>query len=300
MKVQEHDLGTPTVVMPFANEQDHEICRKLHKKFGTSYYFATKRFRREIRRRVHALYGFVRVPDEWVDNPGPLSREDQVALLANYRSELLRGVDGVQPNDPVLRAFCDVLREVHIPTEEPLIFLQAMESDLTTDRYETYGDLKFYMRGSASAVGVMMCYVLGADTSSSVLDPAMALGEAMQLTNFLRDVGEDADRGRIYLPLEDLASFAVKEEDVLAKRLTDPFIQLMKFEIARARALYAQAATGIPLLPHEARNAVQLSLALYSAILGKIEKQSYDVFSSRARTNKFEKLWIAMKTLAGR
>jgi len=299
MKVQEHDLNTPAVVSAFATSEDHETCRLLHKKFGTSYYFATQRFRPELRRRVHALYGFVRVPDEWVDNPGVLTISEQRTLLGNYRSELLRGLDGVQPSEPVLRAFCDVMREVQMPIEEPLIFLDAMEADLTVERYPTYPDLQGYMRGSASAVGVMMCYVLGVGKKPGVLEPAMALGEAMQLTNFLRDVREDSERGRIYLPLEDMNQFGVSEADLFAHRMTPQIQHLLEYEIVRARGLYRKAQAGISLLPKEAQKAVLLALALYAEILLKIEGQNYDVFVRRARTTRVEKVVIAGKIMLG-
>jgi phytoene synthase len=179
------------------------------------------------------------------------------------------------------------------------LFLDAMAQDLTVTRYATYEDLRGYMRGSACAVGVMMCYVVQAGESPEMLASARALGEAMQLTNFLRDVGEDVRRGRIYLPQEDLASFGVGEPEILAGIRSDRFINLMKFEIARARALYAVADRGIPMLPAEAQKAVRLARILYSRILDRIEDRKYDVFGGRARTSRTEKLAVAARVLAG-
>ncbi|AIE84499.1 phytoene/squalene synthase family protein [Fimbriimonas ginsengisoli] len=272
----------------FASPNDHAECRRLHRKFGTTYYFATRLFGRRTRERVNALYGFVRVPDEWVDNPvgGDIERRNR---LEAYRSELIRALDGVCPTQPVLRAFCDVMHEVGMPLDEPLRFLDAMAQDLSISRYETYEDLRDYMRGSASAVGLMMCSVLEAGNNPAMLEAAVALGEAMQLTNFIRDVSEDYNRGRIYLPAEDMARFGVTEADL---EPTPRFRELIRFEIERARNLYSQADVGIPLLPPRARKAVRLARILYSRILDRVEANGYDVFSARARTSKLEKLSV--------
>jgi phytoene synthase len=291
------ELKMPTVDVPcrYATPADYEVCRKLHRKFGTTYYFATQRFTQNFRLRTHALYGFVRVADEWVDNPNGLTLSQRASLLADFRSQLIRGIDGVEPTHPVLRAFCDVVREVEMPLDEPLCFLDAMEQDLQVCRYETYEDLQGYMRGSASAVGLMMCYLLETTMTEQVVEGAVALGEAMQLTNFLRDVGEDLRRGRIYLPREDMDRFGVSEAMLLRSELSPSFIQLMKFEMDRARKLYKVAERSIPELPRNARFAVRLALVLYRRILQKIEDNAYDVFSRRARTSKGEKLWTAAR-----
>ncbi len=291
------DVLAATLATSFANADDYAVCRQLHRKHGATYYFASRWFRPEVRRRTHALYGFVRVPDEWVDNPGGLTVTRRIDLLHDWRTQLLHGLDGVRPNHPALRAFCDVVRETGMPLEEPLAFLEAMEQDLHVDRYPTYADLRDYMRGSASAVGIMTCHVLGAEAKPEVAKAARALGEAMQLTNFLRDVGEDAVRGRIYLPLEDLASFDVTEDEIVAGQSSDRFLNLMRFEIARARALYAEADKGIPLLPTESQKAVLLARVLYSRILERIEERGYDVFTGRARVGRLEKLSVAARIL---
>lgn len=295
----ETELTDERPLGPFASASDHAECRRLHRKHGTTYYFATQRFERATRPRVHALYGFVRVPDEWVDNPGDQPTANPATKLCEYRSQLLRGLDGVRPDHPVLRAFCDVVRECGMPLQEPLLFLDAMEQDLTVTRYPTYADLQGYMRGSAAAVGVMMCSVLGTAPDPTTLAGARALGEAMQLTNFLRDIKEDMARGRIYLPQEDLASFGVTEEDLAEERVTEPFRDLMRFEIARARALYAVADEAILRLPRHAQKPVRLARILYSRILDRIEALDYDIYQTRARTTKLEKLLTAVKVEFG-
>lgn len=284
--------------MPFASESDFLECSRLHRKFGTTYYFASRRLPKEVRRRVDAVYGFVRVPDEWVDNPGTLSAEDSANLLRQYRQELMAAHYGVPPSFPSLRAFADVLRETKIPLEEPTVFLDAMESDLTVSRYKTYAELQNYMRGSAVAVGLMMLYVLEADLTPETIEGATALGEAMQLTNFLRDVGEDYARGRIYIPQAELEEFNVSESMIAGSNVSPEFVRMMKFQIDRARQLFDRSDAAIPMLGEEVRFGVALARELYSKILEKIELNGYDVLNLRARTTPQDKMMAAWKLWA--
>ncbi len=279
---------------PYAGDADFEVCRRIHRRYGTTYYFATRFFPQAIRRRTHALYAFVRLPDEWVDNPdcGPSETRTR---LRNFRQELVEGVQGSRPESGVLRAFCDVVSECAIPLEEPLRFLDSMEQDLTTSRYATYEDLRGYMRGSASAVGLMMCHVLSARVDPKALPHAMALGEAMQMTNFLRDIREDVLRQRIYLPLEHLSRFGVTEGELLEGQPGPGFKELLKFEIDHTRSLYRYADEGIQYLPPFSRKAILLASCLYAQILEKIEQSNYRVFEGRARTTSTEKLRAAAK-----
>lgn len=289
----------PTAAV-FGSRADHAECRRLHRKYGSTYYFATQAFPARMKRRVHALYGFVRVPDEWVDNGGDVSPARMRRRMRDYRAQLLRGLDGVRPEHAVLRAFVDTMREVRMPLEEPLLFLDAMEADFTVDRYATYDDLLGYIRGSATAVGLMMCHVIGAEPEPDVVEAATALAEAMQMTNFLRDVGEDwRERGRIYMPQDELARFGVTEEDIARGEVTERWREFMRFQIARTRALYDKADLGIPLLPRPTRRAVRLARILYCRILDRIEERDYDSFSGRARTSRQEKLSVLARVAAG-
>lgn len=285
--------------MRFASSADFEVCRKIHKAFGTTYYFATQRFPKDIRQFVHATYGFVRVPDEWVDNPGNMSKKEQLSLLANWRSQLLDGLGGKCPEHAVMRAFVDTVNECGIDVEEALAFLDAMEMDVTTGRYETYSDLQKYMNGSASAVGVMMLSIMERTLDPHQIKAARKLGEAMQMTNFLRDIGEDLSRSRVYIPVEDLKQFGLSDQDLRDGVVDERFIELMKFEISRTRDLYAAADEGIAKLGKYSRPAVQLARVLYSQILDVIEDNNYDVFSKRARTSKGQKLKALILTLSG-
>lgn len=283
----------------FASDQDRETCRKIHRKFGTTYYISTMRFPKPMRQRVHAIYAFVRVPDEWVDNPGWLSVAERDEKLSAWREDMHRGLRGELPEHPVMRAYCDVANECGIPVQEAEKFIDAMHMDLTISRYESYQQLRDYMKGSASAVGVLMSYAMGAHIDEGVLAKARALGEAMQLTNFLRDIGEDLSRGRIYMPLDEMAHFGLRPEDLTARRNSPQFKKFMQFEIQRARDLYAISDHGIYRLPKEMRRAILVARVLYSKILDQIEANDYDVFSRRARTSTAQKLWCILKVSLG-
>lgn len=263
-------------------------CRALTKRFGTSYFLATQFFPREIREATYALYAFFRVPDEYVDNEKDVAVAEE-KLRAWQEAWHMAYATG-SSNDLVLSATAKVFIRYKIPAKLADDFLQAMRQDLTVDRYETYADLEKYMYGSASVVGLMMTYVIGFNDDRA-LNYAQRLGEAMQLTNFLRDIHEDwVERGRIYLPLEDLRRYSFTESSFIAGGTSPEFVDLMKFEIARARALYAEAEKGVLLLSPSGRIAVRLASRLYGEILREIEKRNYDVFAGRARTSSFTKL----------
>lgn len=278
----------------YATPADYKLCRQLHKQYGTTYYFASRRFPHQTRAMVDALYGFVRTADEWVDSAGASNLEAEL-LLSSFRKEMQAGFEGTRPEHPVLRAFCDTVQQAGIPHLEPHLFLDAMALDLRKFRYATYAELCGYMRGSAAAVGLMMCAILGAECDDEIEQAACDLGNAMQLTNFLRDIREDyEDLGRIYIPMEDLKRFKVDEKHIAERLVDDNFKALMQFEIERARRLYDRSLPGIARLPKEARKPVALAHNLYSRILTKIEENQYDVFSSRARTSRWEKLSVAL------
>ena len=265
----------------------YAASKALNAHHGKTYYFSTLFFPPEVRRSVHALYGFVRFPDEIVDNPAPGA--DPTALLAEYREATRDAMRTGCSALPVLHAFADMAERYALPPEYPLAFLDAMAMDLTRTRYDTFEDLKKYTYGSASVVGLMMCHVVGI-SDPAALAPAHDLGLAMQLTNFWRDIGEDwKTRGRIYLPLEDMERFGYTEEMLSKGIVNDQFLELMRFEIARARDFYAASDLGIPAITPSCQLPVKLARVLYSRILDKIEANNYDVFTRRARTSGLEK-----------
>jgi phytoene synthase len=280
-------------------EQDYAYCQSVQRAYGVSYYFATRFFPPEVRRAVYALYGFVRYPDQWVDCPDnpshPCTKQSTRAKLDRYERDFIRAVCSGWGESPPLRAFADVVRRYKIPLRYPLEFLDAMRMDLERTRYADFDALQTYTWGSASVVGVMMCYILGA-TTPETLNYAATMGLAMQMTNFLRDVGEDWQRGRVYLPQDELQQYGVSEAHIAQGIVDERWIALMRFQIERCRRLYAQAERGIALLPREAQFPVLLGGRLYARILNAIERNGYDVFRYRARTTYAEKVSIAVRT----
>lgn len=281
---------------PGTQEVSLETAKRLTRTYGTSYYLSMQLFPPRMRDAVYALYGFARTADEIVDTEESDPDAARSRLTAWQHAWHQAVADG-RHDDPVLAAAAWVFREYQIPVELGDAFFEAMLMDTLTFRYETYADLMTYMYGSAAVVGRMLTYIIGS-SSPEAFPYADDLGYAMQLTNFLRDINEDLqDRGRIYLPLEDLRRFGVSEDDLRAQRMTPEFRELMAFEIERARALYARADTGISLLAPEGQKAVRLARTLYSKILDRIEKEQYDIFTSRVRTTTFQKVRYALPIL---
>jgi 15-cis-phytoene synthase len=274
-------------------EECYEFCRAVQRAHSRTYYFSTRLFPPEIRRHVHALYAFTRYADEIVDDPKEgTSVEARLEALEAFEAETMAALAGEEVENPILRAFTNTARERGIGWIHLKPFMRSMKMDTHVSRYPTYEDLEEYMYGSAAVVGLMMCRIIGVEAEEA-LPHAGALGEAMQLSNFLRDVREDWERGRIYLPLEDLKRFGYSEEDLGTGRMNEAFIELMRFEIDRARMLYLIADEGMRYIPRGRRYPILVARHLYAAILERIEELGYDVFSSRAETTFAEKLRVA-------
>lgn len=286
------------------DSQAISFCKKIEKHFGTSYYVATRFLPKRKRYATYTLYAFFRLPDEIVDTEKLLPKDAEKELddfIAYWNTAKTGKVDCLDPDwSMVINSAAFVHKEFSIPFEPSDLFLQAMRMDLYKTRYESYSELSHYMAGSASAVGVMMSYVIGFAGGEKTLGYAKKLGEAMQLTNFLRDVGEDfRERGRIYLPNEDRERYQVSEKQIQEGRVDENFKKLMQYEINCARDLYQEAEKGIASLHWSGRYPVRLASRLYSAILREIENNQYDVFSKRARVNGFRKTLIALRALVG-
>ena len=185
----------------------YELCRRVQKAHSRTYYFSTRLFPAEVRPRVHALYAFMRYTDEIVDTPHDLPLDAQLVVLEEFEAETMAAVSGEEVPNPILRAYADTVRTCSIAPETITAFMESMKMDTRVFRYPTYADLATYTYGSAAVVGLMMCRVVGAADESADRH-AEALGVAMQLSNFLRDIGEDWRRGRVYLPMEDLENWA--------------------------------------------------------------------------------------------
>jgi phytoene synthase len=273
-----------------------QAVESITKQFGTSYYFATRFLPVDLREATYALYSFFRIPDEIVDNSIHEKEDYILAELEDWEEMWYKAYKGETTIYPILNLTNQVFRKYNIPYQYSLDFLKAMKQDVYTTRYDTYKDLQNYMHGSASVVGLMMSYVIGFNNEKA-LDYAPYLGEAMQLTNFIRDIGEDyKERGRIYLPQEDMNKYSVKEIDIKDNKVTDNFIELIKFEIKRARSLYRKSDKGIKYLNKRGRFAVIMASRMYEAILDKVEQNNYNVLTRRARTSKREKIYILGKS----
>jgi 15-cis-phytoene synthase len=271
-----------------------EKARGIEKRYGSNYYLATLFFPKEIRNAVFVLYAFVRIPDEFVDNPTPGS--DPTQLLAKWRTEWISTYETGEGENDIMRSTRELFLTYHIPFSLSLEFIDAMTQDLTKSRYQTYAELKAYMRGSADVVGIMLTHILGY-SDPSAFTYAEKLGEAMQFTNFLRDIDEDlTDRNRIYLPQEDLDRFSVTEGMLRGKSMTPELTNLMKYEVVVAHQLFTDARPGIALLSPKTRRAVLLASAFYEGILDEIERQDYDIFSTKAKLSIIKKSNILIKT----
>lgn len=255
-------------------------CARLTRRHGTTYYWGALLLPPGQRRHVFAIYALCRLADDIVDACGATTAQPQVtaARLEAFRARFFAALE--QPSDdPVLAAIAATVEATGIETECFERFFGAMAMDLHTTAYADWPALCGYMEGSAAVIGEMMLPVLQPLTSQAT-EPARALGFAFQLTNFLRDVGEDLDRGRVYLPADDLARFGA---DPRRRRVDDAWRAVMAFEIERNRELYGRAQLGLAMLPRASSRCVGTALALYSQILERIEARGYDVFSGRAR-----------------
>ena len=268
-------------------EESYAECRALNKRHGTTYYWSTYALPRVKRHHVHALYGFCRHADDIVDDLDGTPTDVRAKALADFGDRLFADLDAGDSDDLVLKAVVHTIRAFRIPPDCFERFLRSMTMDLTVATYETWDDLRGYMDGSAAVIGEMMLPILE-PTSPAAQPHARDLGDAFQLTNFLRDVAEDLDRGRVYVPQEDVHRFGA-EGALAERRVTPGFVDLMRFEIDRCRTLYASADLGLALLPPASARCVGAARVLYSRILERIEAAGYDVFSSRARVPTWQK-----------
>lgn len=269
----------------------YETCRRLNARHGRTYYLATLLLPPAKRPAVHALYAFARYADDLVDL-GPAAEAG--AALSRLGADLRTG----ESEQPVVRALLDTATQWDIPRQLFTDFLVAMRQDLTVTSYRTHADLSRYMWGSAAVIGLQMLPVLGTRGPRADAEPyAVALGEAFQLTNFLRDVGEDLDRGRVYLPEEDLTAHGVDRERLQRRVVDGAFRRLMAFEVARTRALYRRAAPGIDRLDPTSRDCVRTAYRLYGGILDEIERADYDVLTRRVRVGATRRAAVAAPAL---
>src|SRR3954466_301405 len=266
-------------------------CAGIAARHGKSYHLATRLLTADRRPAVHALYAAARTADDLVDLPGA----DPAGDLAAWSAAVLTDLQNGWSDDPVRQALVDTYRRYDIPVEHLVDFLAAMTSDLEVTGYATLDALDRYMWGSAAVIGLQVLPVLGTapGVPRSEAEPyAIALGEAFQLTNFLRDVGEDVDRGRVYLPADLMAAHGVTREQLAAKRHDARFAGLMREMVAGVRRRYDDAAPGTALLAPESRDCVRAATALYGGILREIERADYRVLDRRVSVSKPRRLAV--------
>jgi len=256
----------------------YATCREITSVASKTFYLASLFLNPERRRAVWAVYAVCRTADDIVDRTAPPA--ERLAAIDALERKLLDALSG-NASEPIFLAYADAAARYDIPLDPALALLRGARMDVTVRRYATFEELCDYCYLVASTVGLLVSPILGF-ASPEALEYGITLGRAMQLTNILRDVGEDALMGRIYLPAEDLQRFGYPEQAIFEGVVDEPFTEMMRFQIERVRALYAQAEPGIALLAPESRYTVKLALSLYSRILRSIEQNRYDVFTKRA------------------
>ena len=271
----------------------YEECKRLNALHGKTYYLATLLLPKAKRPFVHALYGFARYADEIVDDlASELSVEEKAEVLSKWGNGVLADLKKGTSQDHVGRALIDTVNRFDIPHEHFEAFLHSMTMDLTVQEYESYEDLLEYVYGSAAVIGLEMVPILG-PLHTDAFEAAKKLGIAFQLANFIRDVDEDLDRGRVYLPLKELAQFGVTREMLEERVLTPEIIEALKFQIARVRQLQAEAAPGITMLEASSRPCIEAASTLYCGIVDEVEKIGYDIFNHRAKTSTARRIRVA-------
>jgi phytoene synthase len=284
-------------------EKAYEYCEKITKQHAKSFYFAARFLPKAKQKAIFPIYAFCRNVDDAIDEIVEDDEKKAIEIVKdwqNYLEEIYFPTKTKKQNSKtedqnlVLNAWQDLLKNYKIPQNLPLELIEGVLMDTSIKRYETFDELYVYCYRVASTVGLMSSEILGY-SDKIALEYAEKMGVGMQLTNILRDIKEDAERGRIYLPQEDLRKFNVSEEQIYEKKMDENFVEMMKFQIKRARNYYTEGEKGIALLEKDSRFTVLLASRIYSKILDEIERQNFDVFSGRAHTSKAQKLFSIPK-----
>jgi phytoene synthase len=269
-------------------------CKRLNSLHGKTYYLATRLLPKEKRPFVHALYGFARYADEIVDDlASTLSIEEKAEALKSWGDGVLNDLRQGKSKDHIGRALVDTVNRFNIPIEHFESFLHSMTMDLTVTEYQTYEDLLEYVYGSAAVIGLQMVPILGA-SDIKAYDAAQKLGIAFQLANFIRDVDEDLDRGRVYLPILELKEHGVTWEMLNARTVTPEIKSALQFQISRVRSLQREASAGILLLDASSRPCINAASELYCGIVDEVERIDYQIFTHRAQTSTARRLKVAI------
>ena len=291
----------PSLADPSALDLAYAYSEEITREHSATFHMASALLAGEQRRAIRALYAFCRVSDDLVDRPQEQGTS-AVVDAARFERWRLRSLSNMPPQDDlVATAWADTRARFNIPRQYAEQLLDGVASDLAVSRYETFSDLAGYCYGVASTVGLMSMHIVGY-TDDSAIPYAVKLGVALQLTNILRDVAEDWQNGRLYLPLRELAAFGLTEEDIAVGTNDYRWKAFMAFQIERARQLYDEAMPGLALLQRRGRVAVAAAAELYRAILDDIEAHNYDVFTRRAHISNRKKamrvpgIWLRAMT----
>ncbi|WP_017314657.1 15-cis-phytoene synthase CrtB [Mastigocladopsis repens] len=289
----------PRMKTPVSVDESYKLCRQLIVKYSTTFYIGTLLVNKPKRKHIWAIYAWCRRTDELVDGPASaITTPETLALWEQQLESIFAG----HPLDNFDVALVDTIQRFPIDIQPFRDMIAGQRMDLYRSRYQTFEELYLYCYRVAGTVGLMSTAVMGLDTSTNTApwnrhqqpyiptEEAITLGIAHQLTNILRDVGEDARRGRIYIPQEELARFNYTEQDLFKGVVDERWQALMRFQIARARQFYAKAEKGISHLSADARLPVWASLMHYSRILNVIERNDYNVFTRRAYVPQWQKL----------
>ncbi len=273
-------------------------CKRLNSLHGKTYYLATLLLPKEKRPFVHALYGFARYADEIVDDlESSLSVDEKADALKVWGDGILADLQKGESKDHIGRALIDTVNRFAIPIEHFEAFLHSMTMDLSVTEYQTYEDLLEYVYGSAAVIGLQMVPILGS-TDPRAYEAAQKLGIAFQLANFIRDVDEDLERGRVYLPIQELAEHGVSWQMLNERVLTPQIRSALQAQIKRVRALQKESEFGISLLDASSRPCIEAASELYCGIVDEVEKIDYEIFTKRATTSTWRRLKVALPAYA--
>ena len=280
-----------------ALRQSYLECKRLNSQHGKTYFLATLLLPKNKRPFVHALYGFARYADEIVDDlDSKLSPQEKRAELERWSYQLLQDIKAGRSSDHIGRALVDTVKRFDIPIAYFEAFLHSMAMDLDKTEYATFEELMEYVYGSAAVIGLQMLPILGTipEKFNESKIAAEKLGIAFQLANFIRDVNEDLDRGRVYLPKNELAKFGVDRAMLERRTLTPEIIAALKFQIDRVRKLQRESDEGIAFLSPESRPCIQAASELYCGIVDEVEKIEYEIFKRRAKTSTLRRMKVAL------
>lgn len=276
---------------------DLDYCKQFIFSFGSNYALGTRLFPKQVREATIFFYAFVRYADELVDNPDQKMDGQTHANINEFKLDWQKVLDNGPSKEthPILRSNYWLIKKYSLPTDYYKDFLSAMIQDITKERYGSYAELEHYMWGSASVVGHVMTFIVGYNDQSA-FDDARALGEAMQLANFLRDVNEDyLERNRIYLPLNDMAVFGIDEEVISIQIMTERLRNFIVHYVERTEKLFDQGIAGIRKLK-QGKFSILLASRMYRENIRTLKKRDYDIFGPKIRLSKFTKFWILITT----